>query len=580
MHKLHIIILLIILSLGFVFFSENTFAISVDVVISKVQLGDENSAKNELIELFNNSDSTIDITGWCVNYQSSSLSEYKLVCLDSSDIGAHLFLPSQASLLLVSDNFLLSNEDFGYDFNFSPKLSGSAGYLILVDSEGTEIDKLSWSVSLDEEGFVFPATNGNLLSRKIIDGAYIDTDISSFDFEVSVAGLEYSYGSVFELYDVCLNIQGIQESLPFDFEFDDFGLCVEIPVDICLNIDGFQSNLPIGYGFDENDDCVIDVCLNIEDLQIIVPEGLIIVQGNICIIPAAKLLITEVLPNAIGYDLSNEYIEIYNPTDEIIYLEYYRVFIGLDDLTKYDFPEGAIIHPFDYAIFSDKDMGFKLVNTNGRVSLVTDYEIIHETDFYVDAKEGETWSLIDNIWQYSNQITLGSQNIASIIQDSGVVLSSVSILEECSEGYYRNPDTNRCRKIPSNTSTLVPCKDGQYRSEETNRCRNIITDIVKLVPCSEGEERNPETNRCRRVISESIAMLEPCKEGQERNPDTNRCRNVVLDSIPTAAYAPTQVIDSSNSNITYVAVGIIVFTSIGYGVWEWRQEIMKFFVKK
>ncbi|MCL2371178.1 hypothetical protein FWC63_00315 [Candidatus Saccharibacteria bacterium] len=47
-------------------------------------------------------------------------------------------------------------------------------------------------------------------------------------------------------------------------------------------------------------------------------------------------------------------------------------------------------------------------------------------------------------------------------------------------------------------SGLADCGPGRYRNPETNRCRNIPTE-PEVKPCAEGYERNPETNRCRRI---------------------------------------------------------------------------------
>lgn len=112
-------------------------------------------------------------------------------------------------------------------------------------------------------------------------------------------------------------------------------------------------------------------------------------------------------------------------------------------------------------------------------------------------------------------------------------------LVPCKEGYYRNPETNRCKKLvtsgsgtSSTGSSLVPCAAGYYRNPVTNRCKKLTTSnssttsTSQLTPCKEGYERNPETNRCRKIAStaDSASTLKPCKEGYERNPETNRCR--------------------------------------------------------
>lgn len=78
--------------------------------------------------------------------------------------------------------------------------------------------------------------------------------------------------------DVCLNIDGIQSSVPDGYELNENNECVE--VDICPNIDGIQTEIPEGLYVDEQGDCVggtgggnDDVCPNIPGDQLTVPDG-------------------------------------------------------------------------------------------------------------------------------------------------------------------------------------------------------------------------------------------------------------------------------------------------------------------
>ncbi len=66
--------------------------------------------------------------------------------------------------------------------------------------------------------------------------------------------------------------------------------------------------------------------------------------------------------------------------------------------------------------------------------------------------------------------------------------------------------------------------------------------------------------------------LVPCKTGQERNPDTNRCRNIV-GAMPKADYAPKQTASNSNNYIIWLSLAVVGMVAVGYGIWEWRQEI-------
>ena len=169
--------------------------------------------------------------------------------------------------------------------------------------------------------------------------------------------------------------------------------------------------------------------------------------------------------------------------------------------------------------------------------------------------------------------TPGADNVATV---AGVAVEELTLPTPCAVNQYRNPDTGRCRLIASAGPALTPCKDGQYRSEETNRCRNIAADANVLAPCDAGEERNAETGRCRKIVVAVVAAA--CKEGQERNPDTNRCRTVT--KMPAAGYAVLGAkTENTGSWYALAAIGGIVLLAVGYAIWEWHDEIGKFFTK-
>jgi hypothetical protein len=521
----------------------------------------------------------------------------------------HIFMPAHASAFLMSNELAISNVAMGSDLNFTSTLSGTSGYVRLLNETNTEVDRVGWGVSTPDNDLALAAPSGKVLVRKLLSDKILqDSDINSSDFTIEIVETTYSYGLVYELVDSCLNINGIQDGIPDGYQANTEGGCDPMPVDVCHNLDGFQSILPIGFGFDAEGDCQPDVCMNIDGLQAEIPNGfesdiqnnctehdecknldgiqssvpigMFIGKSNNCTLSAAKLAITELLPNAIGSDFGNEYVEIYNPNEFDVDLSEYQLFIGEDRTRSYSFPRGVAIKALSYMAFSDDDMGFRLVNTTSAVQLETQDEVIDVSDEYINSKEGESWAKINNTWQYTNQVTLGLENKVSIFAESGEVLGLSSELEPCSDGYYRNADTKRCRKIVSETSVLSPCKDGQYRSETTGRCRSLATDVATLIPCAEGEERNADTNRCRKVVVAVSGELTPCKAGQERNPTTNRCRNIVTSVVPVASYAPEKAADSSNTTMLNWSLVFVALAAVGYGFWEWRLEISKIFKKR
>ncbi len=626
-----------------VFITQSSQAISSNVIISQVQLGNATSANNEFIQIYNNSANDVEITNWCLYYASASSTQHgnKLTCFVVDDASLHIYLPGHASAFAVSNQYVIAGPNLGSDFKFSATLSGVAGHIRLIDNSGVEIDKVGWgATAVSAEGnspSALPAS-GKIMSRKTIEtNTRQDNDINSADFEVISADVNYAFGLIYEAQDLCVNLDGVQAFIPDGYQsdiagncslvpidvclnldgtqmvvpdgysIDDVGDCTQIPVDVCLNLDGLQLTVPTNYGLDNNLDCQPDFCQNIDGLQLVVPEDMDVSNSNCtwhdeclnlpdiqadlpngykhsadnsCVLDLLPLKITELLPNAVGSDNGNEFIEIYNPNDTDVNLTNYVIYVGINDPKMYSFPVGLHIGSHQYLAFYNTDIKFTLVNTTSQVRLSSiDDVVIDETPVYDNPGDGMAWALVDSIWQYTNQPTPNDVNLPSLIESEPEIITE-SNLQPCAANQYRSPETNRCRLIITTSSTLTPCKDGQYRSEETNRCRSIVSDVVALAPCAEGQERNPDTNRCRSVATTVLGTsdLTPCKEGQERNPDTNRCRNIVS-TIPGADYAPKQTTLPENNYILWWSLAGVGLVAVIYGLWEWRSNIAALFQK-
>jgi hypothetical protein len=578
-------------------------AASPNVVISQVQLGTSLSASNEFIELYNNASTDTDITNWCLYYASSTSAQNgsKLACFTPDDINKYVYLPSHGFAFAISNQLAVSNPMLGSDLLFAATLSGSAGHIRIIDSKANVIDKLGWGTAVSPE--VHPIATvlpGNVFKRKIEDTNTLkDTDDNSLDFEQVMPRTNYAYGAVYELQDLCYNIDGVQSIVPDDYSIDVDSICTSPSIDICLNIDGLQAGIPSGYELDADWLCQADVCRNISGLQLIVPpEKKVDADGNClnhdycsnlagiqltvpggyiadtqeaCWLDLLPLKINELLPNAFGADSDNEFIELYNPNDEVVSLSSYQLKIGIGLPKLYLFPKGSIIEPYGYIVFSNADIAFTLLNSSSQVSLTSnDNQLIDVSPAYVDPPDGLAWASIEGIWEYTNQPTPGLHNIASAVEPDDIVEVD-TLPRSCAPNQFRSSDTNRCRLLAVAGSILTPCKDGQYRSETTNRCRSVAEDAGTVTLCNSNQYRNPDTNRCRLVESASAAMPAPCKEGQERNLDTNRCRNVA-GTIPNAGFAVEPIPDSSGSTIGWLAVGGVCLIALGYCAWEWREE--------
>lgn len=524
--------LLVIFSV-FILFSPTTSALDENVLIKRFQAGGSGSgtSQQEFIELYNESDTDIDITNWCIFYNDTS----EIVCFSPPDAQTKLYLTSKSSILVVSPQFIAANPMQQYDFvfgsNFTSNIPGTNGSIKLTTSDTSYIvDRLGWGNGIGEG----TSSTGNIPGGQNLERQQ-DTGNNITDFLLKTTSFPIQHGGVYEK---------------------------EVQIDLCPNLPGLDISVPVGYIKDTDGNCYEDVCDNIADLQKTLPVGFY--QNGIDCEPIG-LIISEILPNASGSDTGNEYIELYNPTDYDTNLNAFYLQLGPSFSKNYNLPD-VPINSQQYIYLTDTQTGITLPNSTASLRLFSnDNQQIDETDSYTDPSEDTAWALIDNQWQYTNQPTPGKENASSKVGTGAGVDEEVA---PCPEGKYRNPETNRCKTIETND--LKPCAADQVRNPETNRCRSILSsNSSNLTTCKAGQTRNPETNRCRNASSTSN-QLKPCAPNQERNIETNRCRKKINSTMTDIKDIGSEVEASHNGWIMAGTAGVGL---AGYGVAEWRTEI-------
>lgn len=547
----------------FVILVKPVLASSNNLVIHQVQpegavsvpAGTISPAKQEFISVYNNSDQPVDATNWCLFYSSSSdITKTKLGCLVPPNLRTRIMLDAHSSFTLATNEFVQSHATFLPDITFVSGLATASGHVRILDANGTEIDRLGWGGAINPEttSFLPSPSAGKILQRKNVAGSNVllqETDNNSLDF--MLANL------------TSLPASGLYEEI--------------VPVDVCPNILGLQESMPSGYLADGNGDCQQDICANLEGLQTAVPEKYESVDGENCtLIPLenATILLTELLPNPKSYDTGLEFIELYNPNDRPISLADYSLQLGPSFAKSYKLPDDSTIAPRAYLAFTDAQTGLTLPNSAASVRLLAPAgNVVSGTDTYDQPAENISWSVINDVWQYTNQLTPNAANQAAVAGLGSAEADSDVSLTPCGDGKERNPETNRCRLIQLASAALTACKSSQERNPETGRCRSILASGGGLAACKAGQERNPETNRCR---SSAAATLAACAAGQERNAETNRCRKVAGAATGKIAQVKDDLQGSIGNNPRWLLAGLSVTAALGYAAYEWRREVFGF----
>jgi hypothetical protein len=542
--------------------SVNVFASSAGPVIFQLQTQGATSQTSyssiEYISVRNDSAQDVDVTNWCIVYASSSdATQTQLTCLTPPSTTTKLWLRAGGYITLSTQEFITSHPGFVPDAIFNAGIAASAGHVKLIDAQKNSIDKLGWGSAVNPEGQAHTAhTPGTILERT---GA--DSDNNKNDF-----------------------VQTTLTILPTSDLYEE-----EVPVDICPNTPELDLMVPIGFMKDTDGNCYEDQCDNVAGLQKNLPPGYYKQDIDCHVI---LLRVNELLPNAISYDTGKEFIELFNPSAYPVSLSGYMLQIDTKTVSLPDYQ----LAPNAYVVLSDTQTTIVLPNTSGSVRLLgPDGAVIDESSPYTNPLDNQSWSLIDEIWQYTNQPTPGVANISMTLDEASGETPDDTTVITCPAGKYRNPltgrcknieahslapcdideernpATGRCRSIFSSIGGLTPCQPGQIRNPETNRCRSSVTAAAaNLTPCQPGQERNPETNRCRKI--QTAVSQKPCPEGQVRNPETNRCRKSPTDTVLqniTDHTAP-----QASSGFGWLLTSSAVAGFGGYALWEWRVEVL------
>jgi len=187
-------------------------ALSASVVVSEVFAGGGNSGApyaNDYVELFNRSSSTVNLTGWTLQYASAASTSWDVTPLSGTLGAGDVFLVKLASGGSVGSTLPVA------DATGTTNLAASGGKLALVSSAtaltcggaagscsatAAIADLVGYGTATDFEGHGAPAAT-NTLALVRADGGCTDTDDNAADFDTgtpaptNAAGAEHPCGA-------------------------------------------------------------------------------------------------------------------------------------------------------------------------------------------------------------------------------------------------------------------------------------------------------------------------------------------------------------------------------------------------
>lgn len=509
------------------------------LVITQIQTsGGVGKTAEDLVEIRNNSPEPVDVTGWQLKYASAQTNNWLVVASiksSESDLGWRIVLPAGASYLFASEKFVEGHSGMKVDQTFRLLLASESGRLGLFDGDGQSQGGVAWGSALSVDGEPAEmARGGGVIERRLMyNGWHQDSRDNKSDFTISKLRESYMIGQSEDVFDACLNINGLQAIAP----------------------EGTIRNSMTGN------------CLS-EDL----------VSLNRC--EGLKL-------NEIGANLPSgeQFIEVKNINSQELDISGCRLATNRNN-KNYIFDEIKLQAGEVLAVKMDQTELTLVKTTRGTVYLLDSDENEIDKVTYDKLATNSSYSLVNGEWLQTYALTPGKENIFErwLPCDEGyfrneatgrcnkVALSGLPV--PCRDDQYRSKETGRCRNITA-VRSLVPCKEGQYRSEETNRCRSIASAVSTIKPCADDQFRNPVTNRCKKIASTD--ELKECHEGYERNPQTNRCRKILTASTDTAPFAPQKVKQIAEGALGWWALGGVSILALAIAAWQWRFEASQLF---
>lgn len=383
------------------------------IIITEIQTG-ATTASDEFIELYNQSNATVDIAGWQIRYINSTVTTgtTTLLATITPTTGESVLLESGKYFVMHTSSVTVPPAALGQTFTAALSKTDKTVALFARDETVCQMivqDAVAWEgvpgTALGEGlGVVVTSTNTNkdkLLQRyRDASGAYVDTNHNSLDVTLSTIFTPASPGTdnTQLLPDPTTEVGSPSALTSFEAAECTVSEPEEPPAD---PPESPPSIVEPGPSEDPNAE---------EDPTPTIPAGNIGLKSP---------QMSELLPNPASprTDAQDEFIELYNPNDAVFSLSGYVLETGLTTKRQYAFPAGTVLQPKSFVAFFSADTGLALSNISGQARLVDPLgKVLAESDPYTTAKDDQVWVLAEGKWQWSTSPTPNAINIVKLPQ--------------------------------------------------------------------------------------------------------------------------------------------------------------------
>lgn len=395
-------------------------------MITEIQTGAA-AAGDEFIEVYNPTDSPVDITGWQLRYANAGAETTTLLATVAAADSQPVELAPGSYYVVHTASIPLTG--LGQTYTAGLAKTDKTAALFALDSAACQMtvaDAVAWAVpsasATKGEGQAVDSTATStkeklLTRRRDPAGQYVDTNNNGFDFAVSAAS---AGGQVPPVTDLATPGADNQMVLPPDTVMPSAGPGSSLPaiaITDCVvpdpTVDPGTDPDPLPPPPDESPPSVTEP--PDPDPQAGAPTPSI-PAGNIGL---KSPLLSEFLPNPASpqTDKDDEFIELYNPNDAYFDLSGYVLEIGLLTKKHYVIPSGTGLAPRSFLALFSADTNISLSNSGSQVSLSDPLgQPLAVSYAYGTAKDGQSWVLAGGKWQWTTKPTPNALNVVAAPQ--------------------------------------------------------------------------------------------------------------------------------------------------------------------
>jgi len=400
---------------GFFIWPIFCFGASNDVVINEIAwMGTSENWRYEWIELYNNTDQNTSLDSWKIE-----------LCRDDLDFTIELLGTIEDYFLIVASDAIFANYDFNYS-NLGGKFNNSGQKIVLKNSQEGIVDEIDCFSS--GEGWFAGDNSTKQTMERTTDGWQTSLNPGGTPKALNSSGEEIPPGEeppVEEPEDGGWIPPTVVNQPPIA----DAGLDITALVNREIFFDASQS-------FDSDNDSLIyfwnfgDGATDTEEKashiylypgQYIVTlmvsdeefSDLDIITVNIY---SPSVIISEFMPNPLGEDEENEWIELFNQSDQIANLTSWQLDDQEDGSSPFIFPANSLIAPHQFLVLRSPITKISLNNDTDQVRLIyPDGSLATEVSYAGENEQGFSVAF-DNLDYFWTKIpTPGSANIISSI---------------------------------------------------------------------------------------------------------------------------------------------------------------------